>query len=70
MRSPKGACLLFLTVALVAPFFFVLPRLVLYRQRKAYKKQGDKAKARDAIQHGLILNPDSPWVKSAAKSLN
>jgi cytochrome c-type biogenesis protein CcmH/NrfG len=37
---------------------------------RAYKKQGDKAKAQDAIRHALTLNPDSPWVKSAANSLN
>ncbi len=37
---------------------------------KAYHRQGDKAKARDALQHALTLNPDSSWVKDAAKSLN
>ena len=37
---------------------------------KAYHRQGDKAKARDALQHALALNPDSSWVKDAAKSLN
>ncbi len=37
---------------------------------KAYKKQGDKAKAQDAIRHALTLNPDSPWIKNAANSLN
>jgi cytochrome c-type biogenesis protein CcmH/NrfG len=37
---------------------------------KAYKKHGDKSKAQDAIQHALILNPDSPWIKNAANSLN
>jgi cytochrome c-type biogenesis protein CcmH/NrfG len=37
---------------------------------RAYKKQGDKAKAQEAIQHALTLNPDSPWIKNAANSLN
>src|SRR6202047_3384336 len=37
---------------------------------KAFQKQGDKAKARDAIQHAVALNPDSPWVRNAANSLN
>ncbi len=37
---------------------------------RAYKKQGDKAKAQDAINHALKLNPDSPWLKNAANSLN
>ena len=37
---------------------------------KAYEKQGDKTKAQAAIQHALTLNPDSPWVKDAANSLN
>jgi len=32
--------------------------------------RGDKAKAQDAIQHALSLNPDSPWIKNAASSLN
>lgn len=36
---------------------------------KAFRKQGDKAKARDAIEHALSLNPDSPWVKFSAASL-
>jgi len=36
---------------------------------KAFQKQGEKAKARDAIQHALALNPDSPWIKSTADSL-
>src|SRR6266704_2794405 len=30
----------------------------------------DKAKAHDAIQHALSMNPDSPWTKYAANSLN
>jgi tetratricopeptide (TPR) repeat protein len=37
---------------------------------RAFEKQGDKAKARDAIQHALTLNPDSPWIKEASNSLN
>jgi Tfp pilus assembly protein PilF len=37
---------------------------------KAFQKQGDRAKARDAVQHAVALNPDSPWVKNAANSLN
>ena len=37
---------------------------------KAYKKNGDKAKAQVAIQRALTLNPDSPWIKNAANSLN
>ncbi|HEY6267631.1 MAG TPA: hypothetical protein VIX11_04990 [Candidatus Acidoferrum sp.] len=37
---------------------------------KAFQKHGDKPKARDAIQHALTLNPDSPWVKDSANSLN
>jgi tetratricopeptide (TPR) repeat protein len=37
---------------------------------RAFEKQGDKAKARDAIQHALTLNPHSPWIKDAANSLN
>lgn len=37
---------------------------------RAFQKQGDKTKARDAIQHALTLNPDSPWVRSAADSLS
>jgi len=36
---------------------------------KAFEKQGDKAKARDAIQRALALNPDSPWVKFSANLL-
>jgi cytochrome c-type biogenesis protein CcmH/NrfG len=36
---------------------------------KAFQKQGDKTKARDAIQHALSLNPDSPWIKETANSL-
>jgi len=37
---------------------------------KAFQSQGDKPKAHDAIQHALSLNPDSPWIKAAANSLN
>src|ERR1700674_5194034 len=37
---------------------------------RAFQKQGDRAKARDAVQHAVALNPDSPWVKNAANSLN
>jgi len=33
------------------------------------EKQGDKAKAREAMQHALSLNPDSPWVKFSASTL-
>ena len=36
---------------------------------KAFEKQGDKSKARDAIQHALTLNPASPWVKFNANLL-
>ncbi len=36
---------------------------------KAFQKQREKAKARDAMQHALSLNPDSPWVKFSASSL-
>jgi Tfp pilus assembly protein PilF len=37
---------------------------------KAYAKQGDKAKARDAIQHALQLNPQSQFAKDTAASLD
>jgi Tfp pilus assembly protein PilF len=37
---------------------------------KAFQKQGDKDKAHDAVQHALSLNPDSPWIKETANSLN
>jgi tetratricopeptide (TPR) repeat protein len=37
---------------------------------RAYKKLGDKAKAQDAIQHAVALNPDSPWIKNAVNSMN
>ena len=37
---------------------------------KAFAKQGDKAKAHEAIQHARSLNPDSPWIQSSAASLD
>jgi tetratricopeptide (TPR) repeat protein len=37
---------------------------------RAFEKQGDKTKAREAIQRAVTLNPDSSWVKDAANSLN
>jgi tetratricopeptide (TPR) repeat protein len=37
---------------------------------KAFQKQGDRAKARDAVQHAVALNPDSTWVKFSSQSLN
>ena len=37
---------------------------------KALAKHGDKAKAHDAIQHALSLNPDSAWIKFNAASLD
>jgi tetratricopeptide (TPR) repeat protein len=37
---------------------------------RAFQKQGDKTKAKDAIQNALTLNPDSPWIKNAADSLD
>jgi tetratricopeptide (TPR) repeat protein len=37
---------------------------------RAFQKQGDRTKAQNAIQHALTLNPDSPWIKDAANSLN
>jgi tetratricopeptide (TPR) repeat protein len=36
---------------------------------KALQKQGDKAKAREAVQHALSLNPESHFAKVAAASL-
>lgn len=36
---------------------------------KAFAKHGDKAKAHDAIQRALSLNPGSPWIKFSAASL-
>jgi tetratricopeptide (TPR) repeat protein len=37
---------------------------------KALQKQGDKSKAREAVQHALSLNPESPFAKAAAGSLD
>ena len=37
---------------------------------KAWQKQGDKTKAREAVQHALSLNPESPFAKAAAASLD
>jgi cytochrome c-type biogenesis protein CcmH/NrfG len=37
---------------------------------KAFQKQGDKGKAREAVQHALQLNPESPFAKAAAASLD
>jgi tetratricopeptide (TPR) repeat protein len=36
---------------------------------KAFQKQGDKPKARDAVQHALQLNPQSAFAKDTAASL-
>jgi len=36
---------------------------------KAYEKQSDKANARDAVQHALQLNPQSPSAQETSKSL-
>jgi tetratricopeptide (TPR) repeat protein len=36
---------------------------------KAYDKQGDQPKARDAVQHALQLNPENQFAKSAAAAL-
>jgi cytochrome c-type biogenesis protein CcmH/NrfG len=36
---------------------------------KAYDKQGDKAKAQDALQHALQLNAQSPMAQEELKSL-
>jgi Tfp pilus assembly protein PilF len=36
---------------------------------KAFQKQGDTRKARDAIQHALSLNPDSRFAQAEAASL-
>jgi tetratricopeptide (TPR) repeat protein len=36
---------------------------------KAYEKQSNKTNARDAIQHALQLNPQSPSAQEASKSL-
>jgi tetratricopeptide (TPR) repeat protein len=37
---------------------------------KAFQKRGDKAKARDALQQALQLNPQSPFVKDTAATLD
>jgi cytochrome c-type biogenesis protein CcmH/NrfG len=37
---------------------------------KAFAKKGDKPKARDAIQHALQFNPQSPFVKNTAASID
>jgi cytochrome c-type biogenesis protein CcmH/NrfG len=37
---------------------------------KSFQKQGERAKAHDAVQHAVALNPNSPWVRNAANSLN
>jgi tetratricopeptide (TPR) repeat protein len=37
---------------------------------KALQKQGDRAKAREAVQHALSLNPESPFAKAVAASLD
>jgi tetratricopeptide (TPR) repeat protein len=36
---------------------------------KTLQKQGDKRKAREAAQHALSLNPQSPFAQAAAASL-
>jgi tetratricopeptide (TPR) repeat protein len=36
---------------------------------KAYEKQSDKPKARDAIHHALRLNPQNPFAQEASRSL-
>jgi tetratricopeptide (TPR) repeat protein len=36
---------------------------------KALQKQGDKVRAREAVQRALSLNPESPFAKAAAASL-
>jgi tetratricopeptide (TPR) repeat protein len=36
---------------------------------KAFQRQGDMSKARDAVQHALLLNPESRFAQSAAASL-
>jgi cytochrome c-type biogenesis protein CcmH/NrfG len=36
---------------------------------KAYAKQGDKAKARDAIRSSLQLNPQSQFAKDTAAAI-
>jgi tetratricopeptide (TPR) repeat protein len=36
---------------------------------KAFQKQGDMSKARDAVQHALLLNPESRFAQAAAASV-
>ncbi|HEV1993319.1 MAG TPA: tetratricopeptide repeat protein [Candidatus Acidoferrum sp.] len=36
---------------------------------KALQKQGDKSKAREAVQHALLLNPESRFAQTASASL-
>jgi tetratricopeptide (TPR) repeat protein len=36
---------------------------------KAFQKQGDKSKAREAVQHALVLNPESRFAQATAASL-
>jgi Tfp pilus assembly protein PilF len=36
---------------------------------KALQRQGDKGKARAALQNALSLNPESPFAKTAASNL-
>ena len=36
---------------------------------KAFQKQGDMSKARDAVQHALLLNPESRFAQEAAASV-
>ncbi len=36
---------------------------------KTFQKQGDRSKARDAIQQALSLNPESRFVRAEAASL-
>jgi cytochrome c-type biogenesis protein CcmH/NrfG len=33
---------------------------------KAYQKQGDTSKVRDALQHALLLNPESSFARAVA----
>jgi len=41
-----------------------------YWLARAYEKQGDKTKARDALDHALQLNPKNPLAQQAAQSLD
>jgi len=40
-----------------------------YWLAKAYEKQGDKAKARDALDHALQINPKNPLAQQASQTL-